>query len=638
MKTSTLLKFVSLLILTLTAISLHAQTLEISPLSATPYTTQSIITDVLLGDGISISNLAYIGDSAAIGYFTQGEVYLNMEEGMLLSNGSAEQANQIGGYFASANNNSTAANNDPDIITITNFAVYDASKYLILLVPTYDTLTIRYVWASEEYPEYACSLFNDAFGIFISGPGIDGPYENNGINIAMLPDTNLAVSINNIHPENGNGCAPFNEQYYNDNNYSVSPPVYDGFTTVFTAQVAVAPGQPYFLKLIIGDAGDGIFDSGVFLEAGSLSSHGVEYLTVSANYDEYIVEGCNSTELTFSTLVAPDTADIPLNLSIIGSAENGTDYTFIDTSNVAIPADTNSITISLQAFEDTIDEGTESIGIIYNKGPNLVDTLFIEIRENPFDSLPELGNDTTICQQESIQLDGHIENTTPDYQIFYEWSPIDGLSCSDCLSPLATPDESTSYYLQITDSDGCQATDSINITVLSLPEEPVFTNTDNWLSLAANAPADAMLQWFYNDQPLEDETGDSLCITQSGTYGLMVTDPVTGCSNFFSSEETYNPDVPCNVATTEIEDLYGFRLSPNPFAERLYIHWYNSENTTWLWSLHDLNGRQLLHGQWPAATGAHEESLELAHLPKGVYLLRILTEKGLISQRVVKTE
>lgn len=253
------------------------------------------------------------------------------------------------------------------------------------------------------------------------------------------------------------------------------------------------------------------------------------------------------------------------------------------------------------------------------------------VYEQPEPPVISLNGPTGFCEGDSLLA-------TADYQEGLQWFRDSLVLEGDTTSQLAIY-ESGTYWVSYTSPDGCISySDEFEVEVFPLPEEPVFTNTDNWLSLAANAPADAMLQWFYNDQPLEDETGDSLCITQSGTYGLMVTDPVTGCSNFFSSEETYNPDVPCNVATTEIEDLYGFRLSPNPFAERLYIHWYNSENTTWLWSLHDLNGRQLLHGQWPAATGAHEESLELAHLPKGVYLLRILTEKGLISQRVVKTE
>lgn len=40
----------------------------------------------------------------------------------------------------------------------------------------------------------------------------------------------------------------------------------------------------------------------------------------------------------------------------------------------------------------------------------------------------------------------------------YTWHPATGLSCTDCLNPIANPDRSTSYQLTINNEDGCQIT------------------------------------------------------------------------------------------------------------------------------------------------------------------------------------
>ena len=57
----------------------------------------------------------------------------------------------------------------------------------------------------------------------------------------------------------------------------------------------------------------------------------------------------------------------------------------------------------------------------------------------------------------------------------YDWFPSAGLSCADCLSPFANPDETTTYYLTVTDELGCSVTYQlvINVTV----NESVFLPT-----------------------------------------------------------------------------------------------------------------------------------------------------------------
>ncbi len=51
----------------------------------------------------------------------------------------------------------------------------------------------------------------------------------------------------------------------------------------------------------------------------------------------------------------------------------------------------------------------------------------------------------------------------PLYQLDYQWTPTDGLSCSDCPNPKAAPNAETEYILAITDSYGCIVRDSVLI-------------------------------------------------------------------------------------------------------------------------------------------------------------------------------
>ena len=169
-------------------------------------------------------------------------------------------------------------------------------------VPYADTVAFNYVFGSEEYPEYAppeSSTYNDVFGFFISGPGIIG-YEN----IAQLPNGNGVVSINNVNAitnmqyyiSNGNGTnAPFNnsDQYIQ----------YDGFTKVLKAVSEVQCGETYHLVLAIADVGDGSWDSGIFLEANSLSSPTPVEITYTLSDElfsnpDWIAEGCVTATVT----------------------------------------------------------------------------------------------------------------------------------------------------------------------------------------------------------------------------------------------------------------------------------------------------------------------------------------------------
>ncbi|NUO01791.1 MAG: gliding motility-associated C-terminal domain-containing protein, partial [Saprospiraceae bacterium] len=368
----------------------------------------------------------YEGANRAVGFFKNGQPHVGIDRGLVMTTGSAvTQGGDVGvesnGGTQAAVDNSDATQ-DPDLAAIAGGnSTNDMAKYTITFIPISDTLRFRYAFGSEEYPEYACSAFNDIFGFFISGPGINGPYENNGVNIALIPGTNLPVRINNINSGQVgaagslNNCTPpagslAFSQFYNDNLNSSVQPVYDGFTDVFTAEAIVIPCNVYTIKLLICDVSDGSHDSGVFLEAKSFGTGSLDVKATTVSLDGSVAEGCTDGTLTFS-LPTEVESDFPIDFNVLGTATNGVDYELIP-DDLFIPAGSSSVSIPITAIEDALTEGTETIILDIRKDVCTRDTIIIPLRDNPL--VPaDLGLDQRFCEDNSIQLDGTLPVPLP---------------------------------------------------------------------------------------------------------------------------------------------------------------------------------------------------------------------------------
>ncbi|HLP92531.1 MAG TPA: choice-of-anchor L domain-containing protein, partial [Saprospiraceae bacterium] len=246
-----------LLLLLLTCICLPAQ----AQFSTTPNNNGTSLVNALLGTGANVSNIQINCPGASSGTFKNGNSSnLGLNEGILLTTGSVNLVARAASNFNDNNNN---AGGDADInVIVAPLVSYDACKLEFDFEPVGSNLSFQYVFASEEYPEYACQNYNDAFAFLIDGPG----YNNE--NIALIPNTATPVSINTVNniPPN---CVN-NPQYY-INNTSGTTVVYDGFTTVLTATAEVVPCENYHFKLVIADVFDRVYDSGVFLKKGSFN-------------------------------------------------------------------------------------------------------------------------------------------------------------------------------------------------------------------------------------------------------------------------------------------------------------------------------------------------------------------------------
>ncbi|MCC6689218.1 MAG: choice-of-anchor L domain-containing protein [Saprospiraceae bacterium] len=388
-----------------------------------------LIKNVFLGEGVEITSVQYNGSSDAVGYFGNGLKDVQIDKGLVMSSGKAISAATANTSTSTSGQTSGNSVPDPDLVALTNGGnVNDVSQYIIKFKPNADTLRFKYAFASEEYPEFTCTGFNDVFGFFISGPGINGPFSNNAINIALVPDpmdpkgltfTNIPVAINNVH--NGNpfnaSCTPQYPMYYNDKTGSTTI-TYDAVLNVFIAQVIVTPCEEYTIKLAIADKGDSSYDSAVFLEAKSFGTGAVRVTTITTSLDGAIAEGCDK---GYFKLKLPKKApkDTTINYEVIDDpslATNGTDYTFI-APNQIIQAGDSELVFIIEAFEDGLAEATEPIAIAVQRDFCNLDTFYLYIKDNVLKP-PVLPPLSQICETDSVLVDGTLPIQLPAESIF----------------------------------------------------------------------------------------------------------------------------------------------------------------------------------------------------------------------------
>jgi hypothetical protein len=256
------------------ATTLQAQIVVTPGLDAT-----ELVVGIFQGEGVSISNATAIGPvepgSAGIAGYTADGVDLLPEQGVIMSTGLTEAVGDSAGAMLSFGHD--LYENDPDLELLTGADVVNVMALEFDFVPEGDVLRFEFVFASEEYPDFVCD-YNDGFGFFLSGPGIHGPFTNGAVNIAVLPGTSTPVTIDNVNNGRGNNgdpddpnCPPVNPEYYIDNSEGQSV-AFNGMTVILPINALVTPEVTYHIKLVIGDAIDTVYDSGIFLQANSFRS------------------------------------------------------------------------------------------------------------------------------------------------------------------------------------------------------------------------------------------------------------------------------------------------------------------------------------------------------------------------------
>lgn len=391
--------------------------------------------------GYSVSNVQYDGDSLQIGGYTGGGL-LGVETGMILSTHDVrfpDATFDISDNYTAPFNGPYSADAAPPIlepavqdwleiidpVTPGDNAgddVYDFVSLSFDMVAMGDSLLFDLVFASDEYQFYFGGWptnRNDLFALFISGPGLSGVYSSpsgfsNAVNAAAVPGTDAPITPNTVDPiMNFTGLFP--EEFA-----SIA-----GYSAPMAIEVPVECGGTYHIQLVLADQVDHTGGSYVFLRCGGQNDEAVlldwEVLGFSSD-TEVLYEGCGLGEMTFSRPEASANSEA-LNITVAyeGTAEVGVDCTPLPFSLDFAPGESEVVWTGIEAFEDMLVEGIESLTINLDnpaacEGNGGINTYSIQIADEPEPIAVEMS-DARVCPGGSTVVSPNISGGYGNYQL-----------------------------------------------------------------------------------------------------------------------------------------------------------------------------------------------------------------------------
>ncbi|MDQ3112076.1 MAG: SprB repeat-containing protein, partial [Bacteroidota bacterium] len=407
-----------------------------SPISAqltvTPNPSIATLISNLAGQGLTVTNVVLNCPTGAYGTFANGNTTnVGLTNGILLTTGSATNAIGPNNSTSAGTCNGTSGS-DPQLILIEPQATEDLCVLEFDIVPQCNNLQIRFVFGSEEYPEFVSSSFNDAFGFFISGPGpaCQANFYNNQ-NVATLPNNITPVSIDNVN-------ATTNSAFY-VNNTPGATIQYDAFTTVLTRNIALCPCQTYHWKMAIADAGDCVYDSGVFIDFIACSNA----LTLTASST---ATGCSGCTGTATVTTAGGTGPFS--------------YSWAPSGGTAATA-------------TGLCAGTYTVSVTDALSCSPPSTVAVTVASSG--TLTLSGSQTNILCNGACTGSATVNIVTGTGPFTYSWAPSGGTAATTTGRCAGT------YTCTVTASGGCTATQTFNIT-----QPPLLTATQSQVNILCN--------------------------------------------------------------------------------------------------------------------------------------------------------
>jgi hypothetical protein len=141
-----------------------------------------------------------------------------------------------------------------------------------------------------------------------------------------------------------------------------------------------------------------------------------------------------------------------------------------------------------------------------------------------------------------------------------------------------------------------------------------------------NLPEDFSFTWLYEGELIPSATELLLCAEAAGTYTLVITDNVTGCSTSADFAADYDPNVDCTTSTEEVLAQYGWSLFPNPLQSFLFVEGPVGVDVEI--RLFDALGRVVIQQQLINGN----DRIEVQQLSAGAYFYQLVSIAGEIIQ------
>ena len=220
--------------------------------------------NAIFGNGITVTSATYNGSTVSSGVYSGASSTIAgispTDTGVILSTGKVVDFTNSSGTTntntAAGTSTDTAGGVDGDaqLNTVAGKATFDGAILNASFIPDGDTITMQFVFSSEEYPEYVSSNFNDAFGVWVNGSFVP---------VSITVGGNVAIDEVN---------AGKNKNLYHNNTTDQFNTEMDGFTYVISLKAPVNAGQVNTIKIGIADASDTAYDSNLLIMGDSIQT------------------------------------------------------------------------------------------------------------------------------------------------------------------------------------------------------------------------------------------------------------------------------------------------------------------------------------------------------------------------------
>lgn len=513
--------------------------ISFSQMGVTTTGTAATLAQYIAGPGVTVSNSTINCGGNAAGSFTfSGPDLGGLTGGILLTTGTASQAANPGNFLCNVTNGNNFS--DPNLTALVPTAFYDACILEFDFIPVCDSLNMTYVFGSEEYPQ-GVGGYNDAFAIFLTGPNPSGG-NYTAHNIATLPG-GTAVSINNVN-------ASTNASYFH-NNYTThnSDVAYNGYTIPITSITPVQPCSTYHMKIAIADAGNALYDSGVFISNDGISCQNTPTVSIASSP----TGGCGNTGSATVTVTnytgTPSYHWLPSgqNSASIHNLASGT-YTCLVTTNQVCGTSTQTV-----------------IATIATTGSSIVLT-------SSQDTLTCNGGSTASATVTAI-------GGTPPYTCHWNTTPS-----QTTFTAINLP--AGVFIATVNDNGGCQSSISVHIAAPPAMQVNVHTTPTTCTtsvgtaSVAVISNGTAPYTYLWNTIPAQN-TQTAVNLGQ-GVYSVIITD-VNTCT--VSASATINTQAiswsltaatPTNVTCNGQSNGVAGVIINNPGANTFNYNWNTS--------------------------------------------------------------
>ncbi|NBD31029.1 MAG: 2,3,4,5-tetrahydropyridine-2,6-carboxylate N-succinyltransferase [Alphaproteobacteria bacterium] len=313
--------------------------------------TATQMAETIFGDGVSVVGASYSGSGYSSAIYSGGDSIAPGvtpgDTGVILSTGVASWFTNSGGSSNQSNArsyNSGGPNNDSDFNAVAGTNTYDASFLEVDFIPEGDTMTMQFAFASDEYPEYSNSVYNDMVGVWVNGQHVP------------LSVTNTATAVGGVNQTE-------NINLYNDNTGDAYNSEMDGFTVTMTLTIPVNPDVVNSIKIGIADVSDSSYDSNLLIAGDSVQTDLVaqdDSVTLQEGTTKTVDLLDNDLNATVGTLTITHINGVAVSVGDSVTLATGQVVTLNADGTIDLQTDTENDTISF-TYEVAATDGSGTV-------------------------------------------------------------------------------------------------------------------------------------------------------------------------------------------------------------------------------------------------------------------------------------